>query len=87
MKFNHSFKLVSTDVNTRNYICSGTEAKIDILNESCIRVRLRKTDTVNDLQPKESETDAFGFGDITVKISLKNFLISYYKNGSRLFIV
>ncbi len=85
MKFNHSFKLVSTDGNTRNYICSGTETKIDILNESCIRVRLRKTDTVNDLQPKESETDAFGFGDITVKISLKNFLISYYKNGSRLF--
>ena len=85
MKFRHSFKLIENSENTKKYYCDGNLATITLIDGRAIKVTVCKTDEAFIAQPKESDSDAFGFGDIEVKIDKENLIISYYKNGKRLF--
>lgn len=46
MKFEHKFKLTQSDNHYRLYTCGDTNARIDFIDKSCIRVAIYKNGTV-----------------------------------------
>ncbi|MBR7072338.1 MAG: DUF5110 domain-containing protein [Eubacterium sp.] len=82
MKFKHSFKPVKAGNNSYRYISGSITADIDIINKNCIKVKIRKAES----SPPETECkNGFSVGNTEVKVETENLLLSYYKNGKRLF--
>ncbi len=83
MKFRHHFVLSEVTENQRIYRCDCATAIINVLDNN-INVAIKNEQNMID-EVKESGFDSFTLVDITVKVDLYNFIISYYKDGKRLF--
>ena len=85
MKFRHRFYLTERSDDFRVYQSDCATAVIE-MNDDFLMVKVYKGKNVNiPNKAKESAFDSFALGDITVKVDLNNFIISYYKDGLRLF--
>ena len=84
MKFNHQFTLTDYSDIKRVYQSENITATIEIINGASVCVSIEKNGN-NEIKPKVCADAAFGFGDIEIKVDEKNLVISYYKNGIKLF--
>ena len=84
MKFKHTFKKVS-DGNCL-YKCENINAAIDVISSRCINVKIYRDD---DTLTKTKNVVKSGFSGeldgVEMKIETENFLLSFYKDGKRLF--
>ncbi len=83
MKFQHPFVCSESTDSYRVYRCDCATAIISAEENFITVTILKENNSVN--EEKASATDAFSVGDIDVQVDLNNFIISYYKNGRRLF--
>lgn len=111
MKFNHKFEKIGADKSTMTFKSEGTNARIDFISSSAIRVAIYndKEDMLptfnvspnNELIANGRDRlslDGFDMAcpdfdgdeirlndDITIRLNLDNFLLSYYNRGRLLF--
>jgi len=93
MKFQHVFTKTE-NTQKAEYRCDNITASIELISESCIKIFVGKSEnsfpTFNTVcasssAPEMKEKNTFLLGEITVRINPENFLLSYYKDGKRLF--
>ncbi|MBO4339670.1 MAG: DUF5110 domain-containing protein [Clostridia bacterium] len=96
MKFRHFFtKTAQNDFSVR-YEDEKVSATIDFINDKTLRVTVIKgegdlTETFNTVnaapfyRPEKKDENTFVLGGITVNINPENLVISYYKDGKKLF--
>lgn len=113
-KFNYDFSLAGFDGSTAEYTCENINARLDFINENCVRVALyKKGDTIlptflvcpdnempltgrdklsveglslSNAELKKGENkDVFTLGDCEITLNKHNFLLSYSKNGKKMF--
>lgn len=94
MKFQHIFSKTDSSPSSVSFECDGISARLDFISESCMRVTVgkpdRKTPTYNTVDAPSFFVTTEGestyiLGNIKVNIDTNNFIISYYKDGKRLF--
>ena len=94
MKFQHKFKKADFSATSVAYESEGLSARLDFISKSCLKVTIGKPDRVTPTYNTESETvfspesdggNSFTVGDIIITVDESNFLLSYFKNGKKLF--
>lgn len=96
MKFQHSFTKTFSSPSGVIYESEGVLARLDFLNKNCLRVTVSRGGeneyrTYNvpffnaDYSAEETGENIYKIGDITVSVNTENFLLSYFKNGKKLF--
>lgn len=96
MKFRHSFKRTDFSPYHIKYSDGETFASLEFVSENSLKVTVsknkdEKNETYNTVKTEQNfcpifkdETN-FTIGDISVSVNLDNFIITYYKDGKRLF--
>lgn len=86
MKFKHTFKKIS-DGKSLVYKCDNINAAIDFVSTRCINVKLYRDGDLISTTPNitNAEAAADQLTGIEMKIDTENFLLSFYKDGKRLF--
>ncbi len=94
MKFQHKFSKTDSSPCFAIYEGDGVFARLDFLTKNTLKVTIgnqeRKTPSYNTVDspsfsPLTEGENTYILGKIRVKIDTENFVISYYKDGKRLF--